>query len=644
MIRSTFILALGALLTACFDKGSEKFAGESPASVATYGSCAFCHEGLASRMAGLGGHGTTALKCQACHAEQMPGNVGPQHRSTAACAHCHPVQQNHTGTGAGECIEQRQCTGCHTPHGSTNLALVRTRIQTRDCDLQPITFTKRDGRVDGSFASLTAPGTGVCEICHSSTRYYRRDGSAAPHFTTTCSAAACHSHARGFVPLIPTPTATPSPTSSPSPTATVPPESTPTPTEVPITQLNALLVGAAPTGIDDPIWDGIAPFRPRLADASTGRLYGDGRLNMTGTFDGLVGFNGGTDVDLKLRAVHDGTSLYILAEWNDARFDLDRDRWLYNGPADPLKPQEFAVGWTSQRNEDRIAFAFEIDTASSGFGTFASVGCAAACHDAGSGLEMRPQSGSVDLWQWRAALTAPLGHASDELTDAASGRRSDSGTPSAVRNAVAPNNHRSGPALEWNGSAQIFNRPDGTEVSLDPAFFLLAGHTLAFAGDAGAGAATYRTGCAACHGSAGQGGIGGPLDQPAQARQSRSRLEEAIATPSHPGSAAYNNLPATGRTDLLAFVRGLAGVPGYALAQPRGSAADVTAQVNAVYELVDSRQRTAYRVLLSRRLDTGNADDARFQPGNSYPFGVALMDNDGLNHIGSLRALLSLEK
>jgi hypothetical protein len=42
-------------------------------------------------------------------------------------------------------------------------------------------------------------------------------------------------------------------------------------------------------------------------------------------------------------------------------------------------------------------------------------------------------------------------------------------------------------------------------------------------------------------------------------------------------------------------------------------------------------------VLFVRKLNTSNPDDAQFinPTGKSYPFSVALMDNDGKNHIGS---------
>ena len=62
----------------------------------------------------------------------------------------------------------------------------------------PIRFDNLDGKVDGSFASLSNPGTGICEVCHTTTRHYRADGTGSPHFTFSCLP--CHLHAGGFNP------------------------------------------------------------------------------------------------------------------------------------------------------------------------------------------------------------------------------------------------------------------------------------------------------------------------------------------------------------------------------------------------------------------------------------------------------------
>jgi hypothetical protein len=317
---------------------------------------------------------------------------------------------------------------------------------------------------------------------------------------------------------------------------------------------------------------------------------------------------------------------------------------LFNGPADPLKPGESAAGWTSQRNDDAIALAFEIAAASSEFGTFTTAGCAAACHNvSGSGLDMRPEAGSVDLWSWKTSRSEPLGYAGDQISDAAAGRRDDAGTRIENRNVATGGTDRSGPAFEWDGAAQTFTRWDGAMITLDPAYFMLATRRLAFAGDGAAGEPIYQERCGICHGDNGQGGIGPALNVPETARLSRAALDTESAAASHPGAASYNELSGGDKANVLARIRGFFGVPGYFLAAPSGSVADVRTQSNVDVELIETTESAEYRLLLIRRLNTGNADDVQLAPGNMYLFGVALMDNDGRNHIGSRRETLALD-
>jgi predicted CXXCH cytochrome family protein len=174
--------------TSCHDHG----AGFRP--VVSDANCAICHADEAARLATGNLHGTWfANRCSSCHAEVTP-EPGPGHRARSDCADCHsPARVATHAPGVG-----LACSRCHEPHGSNNIRLVRDVVRTLQGIDRPVFFTSVAGRADGSFASASAPGTGLCEICHTATQFYRADGSGVAHFTDGCLR--CHAHAAGFFP------------------------------------------------------------------------------------------------------------------------------------------------------------------------------------------------------------------------------------------------------------------------------------------------------------------------------------------------------------------------------------------------------------------------------------------------------------
>ncbi len=414
------------------------------------------------------------------------------------------------------------------------------------------------------------------------------------------------------------------------------------------TTLEATFAITPPLSLNDPFWKAADFLKVPVIDLNKNMLYGDGLLNMTGTYNGYLSFNGGTDPKVVMKAAYDATKLYIYLEWIDSDISPAFEASFLNGPLDPLK-SDTSGGWTSQGNSDKVSLAFEIANASSAAGTFSDKGCAASCHQ----NKMQPATGSVDIWNWDLAISEPLGYAKDMVTDGVNGFVNDAGTPMAVKNKTSANNPRSGPAYEWNGVEQTHIRPDGKSTNLDPAFFLL--NKTAFLGDIIKGEKVYHNatyGCGHCHGEKGEGD--GPTGEGTAfastgfaGKYSRAMINTYSGNSDlHTGYSYWAQVPAADYDDLIAYIKGFGSIPGYYLTTPTGSNANVWSVSNVGRTKVNTAApHTLYKVLLVRDLATGNSDDAQFllPKGKSFPFGLALMDNDGKNHIGSLKQILTFK-
>jgi len=406
--------------------------------------------------------------------------------------------------------------------------------------------------------------------------------------------------------------------------------------------LEASYITSPITSVNAKYWKEADYLKIAVEDISTQKLYDeDGLLNMTGTFDGLNTFNEGENPELIMKAAYDSFNLYLMIEWFDSNIDASRSSWFWNGEVDPLKPDS-VNGWTSQLNDDKLSLIFEIESASGPLGSFSDVGCAAACHDG----RMKPVAGAVDIWNWSLALSAPLGFAFDMHADADNGLVYDTGQVTYSRNIEVVGNNRSGPSYEWNGIAQEIVLINGKTNILDPAYYLI--NTTPFTGDPSIGDHLYlnkNKGCAPCHGINGQGN--GEIDNgPAftkkrMNRLSRENLINSASSLNHTGYTYFNKLSLSEREHVIAKIRGFAGVPGYYLTIPDQNEMDILCSTNLTLARLEP-ENDSYKILISRKLDTEKDDDVKFDlaASNSYKFGIALMDNDGRNHIGSLQELL----
>jgi hypothetical protein len=111
--------------------------------------------------------------------------------------------------------QSQDCRICHSPHGSTNIFMVRDTIQTPSAGPRQVIFktlgigdpdNDPDPTVGDPNSGVMADDTdgvetGVCEVCHETTDHHQNDGtSPVPgHWNAqVCSGSGCHIHVEGF--------------------------------------------------------------------------------------------------------------------------------------------------------------------------------------------------------------------------------------------------------------------------------------------------------------------------------------------------------------------------------------------------------------------------------------------------------------
>ncbi len=159
--------------------------------------------------------------CHACHKTDKNSSNDPNAIKSHNSANTHSVKWSANGGWgvAGGKYGEFACTTCHTPHGTTNIYLIRGTINTPDGSSWPtsgtsavtVDFRKKSasvapnpGSLDGVMASGTAGSTNVCQVCHSMTNHFRWDGSGPDQTHTNvggeagADCTACHNHKNGF--------------------------------------------------------------------------------------------------------------------------------------------------------------------------------------------------------------------------------------------------------------------------------------------------------------------------------------------------------------------------------------------------------------------------------------------------------------
>ena len=112
-------------------------------------------------------------------------------QDNSLCSDCH-TEATH---------ENANCLNCHQAHDTSNIEGIRQNVRTLDYTTMPVKFLRYTGA--NSFANGTSVHTGICVVCHTTTKYYRRDGMGFANHSggynydgTNCTV--CHKHSNGF--------------------------------------------------------------------------------------------------------------------------------------------------------------------------------------------------------------------------------------------------------------------------------------------------------------------------------------------------------------------------------------------------------------------------------------------------------------
>ncbi|MFQ5491729.1 MAG: hypothetical protein ACE5GE_13505, partial [Phycisphaerae bacterium] len=115
------------------------------------------------------------------------------------CTSCHSSTGHSTHAVGG--AWQPSCGTCHDLHNpaNTNLRYISPKIFNQTLSqFQDVVLTGRTG--PGSFSDGVGANDGVCQVCHTGTKFHLHDGSGASH-NAGVDCTACHAHNAGFLPV-----------------------------------------------------------------------------------------------------------------------------------------------------------------------------------------------------------------------------------------------------------------------------------------------------------------------------------------------------------------------------------------------------------------------------------------------------------
>ena len=136
-----------------------------------------------------------------------------------------------------------------------------------------------------------------------------------------------------------------------------------------------------------------------------------------------MGFDAaGGETRVNLRAFHDGTDLFMLAEWKDDRLDLVNMPW-----------ERTSDGWLRRMSdprdecihyEDKFSLVFPSDSDAA----FRRLGCAVYCHlGGGHPYGFKAAGEKVDVWHWKSVRSDPDGYLDDKYWHHLDMERKDKG-------------------------------------------------------------------------------------------------------------------------------------------------------------------------------------------------------------------------